>query len=80
MIIDHTRFRALVGASWAIIDGSETHTGAVGLFNAQDNTLLLDIHKVQVDSITKILVAAGTLSLVTKGLLSLNTPVTVIFT
>ena len=61
----------LVGASWAIIDGVNKHTDAVGLFNAEDNTPLLDIHKVQVGSITKTLVAAGTLSLVTKGLLSL---------
>jgi CubicO group peptidase (beta-lactamase class C family) len=66
----------LVGASWAIIDGLETHTDAVGLFNADDNTLLLGIHKVQVGSITKTLMAAGTLSLVTEELLSLNTPIT----
>jgi CubicO group peptidase (beta-lactamase class C family) len=66
----------LVGASWSIIDGLETHTDAVGIFNTEDNTLLLDIHKVQVGSITKTLMAAGTLSLVTEGILSLDTPVT----
>jgi CubicO group peptidase (beta-lactamase class C family) len=70
------RQQNLVGASWAIIDGLEKQTGAVGLFNTDDNTLLLDIHKVQVGSITKTLVATGTLSLVTQGLLSLSTPVT----
>jgi CubicO group peptidase (beta-lactamase class C family) len=68
--------QGLVGASWAIIDGVETHTDAVGLFNAEANTPLLDRHKVQVGSITKTLVAAGTLSLVTDGMLSLDTPVT----
>jgi CubicO group peptidase (beta-lactamase class C family) len=67
--------QGLVGASWAIIDGVGSHTDAVGLFNVEANIPLLDRHKVQVGSITKTLVAAGTLSLVTDGMLSLDTPV-----
>ena len=66
----------LVGASWATVapDGSIV-TGAAGQSDGRRGTPLEPDHKVQIGSITKTLVAVGTLRLVTEGRVRLETPV-----
>lgn len=67
----------LVGATWAIVeaDGSIS-TGAAGLNDARSGTRMEPDHKVQVGSITKSLLAAGVLQLVSEKRLRLDAPVT----
>ena len=66
----------LVGAVWATLapDGSII-TGAAGLKDARRGAPLDADHKVQIGSITKTLIAMGTLRLVTEGRFLLDTPV-----
>lgn len=62
----------LVGASWVIINGSQSQTGSAGFSNALTQAPLLPTQQVQVGSITKTLIATYVLSLVSDGRLSLD--------
>ena len=66
----------LTGAVWSLVhaDGTIT-TDAAGLKNASTGELLSADHQVHVGSVTKTLIAAGILRLVSEGRLSLDTPV-----
>lgn len=68
--------QALVGASWMLLTpGHGIVTGAAGLRAAGHPAPLLPDDRMQVGSITKVVLAAGILRLVTQGRLSLDTPV-----
>jgi CubicO group peptidase (beta-lactamase class C family) len=66
----------LTGAVWSLVhaDGTIT-TDAAGLKNASTGELLSADHQVHVGSVTKTLIAAGILRLVSEGRLSPETPV-----
>lgn len=70
------KVEGLTGAVWSLVhaDGTIT-TDAAGLKNASTGELLSADHQVHVGSVTKTLIAAGILRLVSEGRLSLDTPV-----
>ncbi|OHU95392.1 hypothetical protein BIW53_11825 [Pseudoalteromonas byunsanensis] len=65
----------LVGASWALVDGEKSYLGASGFSNQREQTKLTTQHKTHVGSITKTVMAAGVLALVSDGQLQLDTKV-----
>lgn len=66
----------LTGAVWSLVHANGTiTTDAAGLKNASTGELLSADHRVHVGSVTKTLIAAGILRLVTEGRLSLDTPI-----
>ena len=65
----------LVGVVWTAVTPDRIATGAAGIADAEYKDLLSTNSKVQVGSITKTLVAAGVLRLVTEGRLTLDSPV-----
>jgi CubicO group peptidase (beta-lactamase class C family) len=66
----------VTGAVWAIVEtnGAIT-TGAAGLKNSATGEMLTPQNRVHVGSVTKTLIAAGILRLVTENKLALDTPV-----
>jgi CubicO group peptidase (beta-lactamase class C family) len=69
------RDQGLTGATWALVTPDGVTTGAAGLADADTGAAMRPDHRVQVGSVTKTVLAAGVLRLVTLGRLSLNQPV-----
>lgn len=66
----------LTGAVWSIVDSfGNISVDAAGINNYETGKLLRPTNKVHIGSITKTLLAAGILRLVTEGKLNLNEPV-----
>lgn len=66
----------LTGAVWSTVDiDGSVATGAAGLKNARSGQALTPEDRVHVGSVTKTLLAAGVLRLVSQGRLRLDTPV-----
>src|SRR5688572_32772007 len=70
------KVEGLTGAVWSLVhaDGTIT-TDAAGLKNAGTGEVLSADHRVHVGSVTKTLVAAGMLRLVSEGRIALDTQV-----
>src|SRR5687768_1113104 len=66
----------LIGATWATLDSDGSiASGAAGLKDAQNGSLLDPDDKIHVGSVAKSLLATGILRLVSEGRLGLDTPV-----
>jgi CubicO group peptidase (beta-lactamase class C family) len=70
------REEGLIGAVWAtVVPGEPAATGAAGLKDARRGEPLTADSRIQIGSVTKTLIAAGVLRLVTEARLALDTPV-----
>jgi CubicO group peptidase (beta-lactamase class C family) len=65
----------LNGAVWASVSSAATATGAAGIKNAATGEPMQPATRMHVGSVTKSVLAAGVLRLVTSGRLTLDTPV-----
>jgi CubicO group peptidase (beta-lactamase class C family) len=64
----------LTGVVYSIVDGNETHVGAVGVANAVQDTDLRADAKVHVGSVAKTVLALGVLRLATQRRIDLDAP------
>jgi|GEM_PF-94002 len=68
----------LTGVVWSTVTPDGISTGAAGIADSDQQTLLRPDHKVQVGSIAKTLMAVGILQLVSEGKLSLESQLSVV--
>ena len=64
----------LTGVVWSTVTPAGISTGAAGIADSEQQTVMRPDHKVQVGSIAKTLIAVGILRLVSEGKLSLDSP------
>jgi CubicO group peptidase (beta-lactamase class C family) len=68
----------LTGVIWSTVTPEGIRTGAAGIADSDQQSLLRADHKMQVGSIAKTLIAVGILRLVSEGKLSLDSPLAIL--
>jgi len=65
----------LMGIVWSTVSNGDVNVGSAGFANIAQNSLMTDSQKMHVGSVTKTVLALGTLRLITEGKLTLDTHV-----